>query len=65
LSVSGGKLQTTLSGLSVGEKVVIYSSTDLQNWTPIQTNIVNSSTLTFTNAINPAVKNQFFRAMVQ
>jgi hypothetical protein len=65
LSVSGGKLQTTLSGLSVSEKVVIYSSTDLQNWTPIQTNIVNSSTLTFTNTINPTVKNQFFRAMVQ
>jgi hypothetical protein len=63
--VSGGKLETTLSGLSSGKTVIIYSSTDLKNWTPIQTNIVSGSTLTFTNTVNPAVSSLFFRAVVK
>ena len=65
LLVNNGKLQITLCGLSDGQTVVIYSSTDLKVWTPIQTNSVSGSTLTFTNAINPTVHSQFFRAMVQ
>ena len=64
-SVSGGKLQSTLSGLSTGATVVLQVSSDLKTWTPIQTNTVNGSTLSFTNSINPAMKNQFFRAMIQ
>lgn len=63
LFVSDGRLHTTLSNLSGGQMVVIYSSTDLKNWTPIQTNSATGSTLTFTNTINPAVMSQFFRAM--
>src|ERR1017187_323783 len=43
-SVNGGKLQTTLSGLSAGETVVVEASSDLHNWTPIQTNTVSGST---------------------
>ena len=65
LSVSGGQLQTTLSGLSVGETIVIYSSTDLKNWTPIKTNAVDGSTLSIANTINPAMNGQYFRAVVQ
>jgi GH18 family chitinase len=65
-SVSGGQLRTTLSGLSVGENIVFYVSSDLINWTPLRTNsVLTGSTLTFTNTINPAMKNQFFRARVQ
>ena len=64
-SVSGGQLQTTLSGLSTGEKVVLYGSTDLKTWTPIQTNTVSGSTLPITSAINPGMKAQYFRVMVQ
>ena len=65
-SVSGGQLRTTLSGLSVGENIVFYVSSDLRNWTPLRTNsVLTGSTLTFTNTINPAMKNQFFRARVQ
>ena len=63
-SISAGKLQTTLSGLSAGETVVFYSSTNLQNWTPVQTNVVIGSTITFTNTINPAMHGQYFRAGV-
>ena len=64
-SVSGGKLQTTLSGLSSGQTVVLQVSSDLENWTPIQTNIVSGTTLSITNTINPAMKAQYFRAIVQ
>ena len=64
-SVSGSQLQTTLSGLSVGEKVVLYSSTDLKTWTPIQTNTVSGSTLPISSAITPGIKAQYFRIMVQ
>jgi hypothetical protein len=64
-SVSDGQLQTTLSGLSVGETVVLEVSTDLKTWTPVQTKVASGSTLTFTNTINPAMKGQYFRAVVQ
>jgi GH25 family lysozyme M1 (1,4-beta-N-acetylmuramidase) len=63
--VSSGALQTTLSGLSSGATVVMQVSSDLKNWTPMRTNVVNGSTLSFTNTINPAMKGQFFRAVVQ
>jgi hypothetical protein len=64
-SVSGGKVQTMLAGLSVGETVVVEVSSDLQNWTPMQTNTVSGSTLSFANAINPALPGQYFRARVR
>ena len=64
-SVSGGKLQMTLSRLSVGEAVVVEASSDLRNWMPIQTNTATGSTLSFTNAINPALPGQYFRARVR
>jgi len=64
-SVTSGKLKTTLTGLSVGEKIVISMSTDLKNWSPIQTNIASGPTLSVTNSIIPAMNNQYFRAMVQ
>jgi hypothetical protein len=44
---------------------VVEASSDLQNWTPIQTNTVSGSTLSFTNAINPALPGQYFRARVR
>jgi hypothetical protein len=65
LSVSGGQLQATVSGLSSQETIVIYGSTDLKNWTPVQTIVASGSTYTFTYSINPATKSQFFRATVQ
>ena len=64
-SVSGGQVQTTLFGLSAGETVVVEASSDLKNWMPIQTNTVSGSTLALTNAINPALPGQYFRARVR
>ena len=64
-SVGGAGFQTTLSGLSAGERVVVEASSDLRNWTPIQTNTVSGTTFSLTTAINPAMQSQFFRARVQ
>jgi Ig-like domain from next to BRCA1 gene/Glucodextranase, domain B/Bacterial Ig domain len=64
-SVSGAEFLTTLSRLSAGERVVVEVSSDLKNWTPLQTNTISGSTVSLANAINPAVKSQFFRARVQ
>ena len=65
LSLSGGQLQTILSGLSAQETVVFYVSTDLKNWTPVKTIVASGSTYIFTYPINPATQGQYFRASVQ
>jgi hypothetical protein len=65
LSITGGQLQTTLSGLVSGQTVIVYGSTDLKNWTPVKTNTVTGSTMTFTNTINPAIQAEYFRAQAQ
>jgi hypothetical protein len=64
-SVSSGQLQTALSGLSVGETVVLEVSTDLKTWTPVQTKVASGTTLTFTSTVNSAMKFQYFRVMAQ
>ena len=64
-SVNGGQLQTTLSGLSAQETVVFYVSSDLKNWTPVQTIVASGSTYVFSYSINPAIPGQYFRAVVQ
>jgi hypothetical protein len=64
-SVGGGALQTTLVGLSSGQTVILQSSSDLKNWTPMKTNVIDGSILMFTNTIDPAVKVQYFRAVIQ
>ncbi len=61
-----GKFQSTLSGLSVGQTVIVYSSSNLTVWVPIQTNsVLSGSTFTFTNTFGPDIGNQYFRAQVQ
>jgi len=65
VSASGGKLITSLSGLVAGEIVILQVSTNLQTWTPIQTNNASGSALSITNTINPSIKSQFFRAGVE
>jgi len=64
-SANDGTFQTTLSGLSMGQTIVLYSSTNLNIWTPIQTNIASGSTVTFTNTINRDLQSQYFRASAQ
>jgi hypothetical protein len=61
LTINNGALQMTVSNLTTGGTVVLQASTNLQNWVSIQTNAVNSSTLSVTNPINQPA--QFFKAL--
>ena len=61
---TGRALTRMYGGLAVGQRVLVESSPDLIHWTPIQTNLVTSTTLCVTNFINPAVKAEFFRVSV-
>ena len=61
LTITNGALQMTVSNLTTGGTVVLQASTNLQNWVSIQTNAVNSSTLSLTNPINQSA--QFFKVL--
>jgi len=63
--ISGGALTTTLTGLPNGGTVVLESSADLMNWTPIQTNVVNGTSLPVNLPLGPSPGQQFLRAVVQ
>jgi hypothetical protein len=62
---TGQALTRMYGGLTVGQVVIVESSPDMVHWTPIQTNIVTSTTLSVTNFINPEVSAEFFRVSVQ
>lgn len=61
---TGRALTRMYGGLTVGQTVIVESSPDLVHWTPIQTNIVDRTTLSVTNFVNPAVNAEFFRISV-
>jgi len=64
LTVKNGALQMTLINLAPGATNVLQISTNLQSWVSVQTNVASGSTLSFTNNINPAIRSQFFRAII-
>jgi beta-xylosidase len=66
-SLSGVLQTSTLSGLVPGAQVILETSSDLVIWTPIQTNITDTTTFTFTitNTMNTNAPAQFFRATEQ
>jgi hypothetical protein len=61
---TGRALTRMYGGLTVGQRVILESSPDLAHWTPIETNIVTSTTLSVTNFVNPAVNAEYFRVSV-
>jgi hypothetical protein len=65
MEFTGGALTRLYGGLAAGQEVVVESSPDLNHWTPIETNIVSSATLSLTNYVNPAVPAAFFRVSVR
>jgi hypothetical protein len=56
-----GQFIIGINGVS-GQKIVLQTSSNLQNWTPLATNTLNSSRFTYTN--NLPVSQQFYRAML-
>jgi hypothetical protein len=57
--VVGGNFVFQASGLVAGKTNVLESSSDLVTWLPLQTNVPDATSLSFTNA--PASRCQFFR----
>jgi hypothetical protein len=64
IQFTGRALTRMYGGLVAGQQVIVESSPDLIQWTPIQTNIATSATLSITNFINPAVDAEYFRLSV-
>ncbi len=59
-----GLFIASVSGVVSNQTVVFQSAPDLTNWTSFQTNVGTGGILNFTNSLNPAIHNTFFRAFV-
>jgi plastocyanin len=53
---ASNRFQVTLTGATPSKSTILYASTDLLNWTPIQTNLLSTTT---TNLIDPAATNRW------
>jgi len=56
----GGAFRFTISNLTPGRINVVAASTNLQQWTPVWTNVPVAAAVAFTNT-SPSVAKQFFR----
>jgi sugar lactone lactonase YvrE len=65
VSITSSALIATLSGLVAGTTVVVESSANLQDWLPVQTNLVTAPFLTVSRPINPTSAAEFFRATLK
>lgn len=64
-TMNNGALSTSLIGLFQGQTVILQSSSNLINWTPVQTNIASGPTLSISNIIDSSASPQFLRALIQ
>jgi hypothetical protein len=60
--VNRGALEATLAGLRRGTTVLLESSTDVRDWFPIQSNVVNGFTFPISRPIDRSSRSEFFRA---
>ena len=63
LQTINGACNLTISNLQFGQIIKLEGSTNLINWTSLQTNIASGAILSFTNCASSGV--QFFRASAQ
>jgi hypothetical protein len=52
-----------INGVS-GQKIILQTSADLQNWLPLATNTMTSDNWIFTNNVPPDFSEQFYRALL-
>ena len=65
LSSGGLSLGMTMDGAFAGIVAELQSSTNLVDWTPVQTNIASQVTVSVTNVVNSASPPEYFRAVVR
>jgi hypothetical protein len=65
VQISNGVVTATLDGLAAGETIVVQSSSNLQDWSSIQTNTASGPSLQVTNSFNPVIPALFLRAFAQ
>ncbi len=63
MQIQGNNFITTIGGTYEGETVITQTSTNLVDWSSIQTNTSPAGELSITNLINGAIPEQFFRAV--
>lgn len=61
LSISGGTLTAQLSGLVAGWAIILESSTNLRDWSPIQTNAATGAAVSFSYPISSAPGAEYLR----
>jgi hypothetical protein len=65
IQASNGTCCLTISNLQYGQIIKLEGSTNLINWTSLQTNIASGVTLSFTNCTSSQVPCRFFRASAE
>jgi alpha-L-arabinofuranosidase len=61
-SVQAGQFIMQLQG-QAGVRYVLQTSTNLESWVPVSTNLLSSSSVNLTNAVNIGASSQFWRAI--
>jgi hypothetical protein len=61
--LSSTQLVISVSGFP-GQTVMVQSSPDLQNWSPVVTNILTMASWSYTNSASSNVSEQFYRAVL-
>lgn len=56
---------TFQASVPIGHTYIVFSSPDLQTWTPIATNVAASATITFMDPAATSAPQQFYRVLVQ
>lgn len=65
VAVNDGAVTAQLSGLVAGRRIIIESSTNLRDWSSIQTNVASGASQTISHPINPASQAEFLRATMK
>lgn len=62
--IESGTFHSTVSA-APGQRVVIEGSTNLSDWTPLQTNVMASSSWDFGDPVSAALARRFYRAVLR
>jgi len=63
LKLNGAQFHIGVNGVS-GQIIVLQTSTDLQNWLPLATNVLASGSWNYTNNAPPGFTQRFYRALL-